>query len=58
MSEDDKVRTSQEWADLLGVEVLDPDGWDRRNFRESWAEPITRAEFGRRAAISTTRRAR
>ena len=46
-------RKSSEWTELLGLTVLDPDGWDRRNFAESWAEPITIDEFKRRAGRST-----
>lgn len=45
-----------EWSALLGVTVLDPDGWDRTSFAESWAEPITLDEFIRRAQVSTCRR--
>ena len=33
--------------------VLDPDGWDRKNFEESWAEEITEAEFNKRLVAST-----
>jgi hypothetical protein len=36
-----------------GVTVLDPDGWDRSNFAESWAEQITLGEFNRRLNLST-----
>jgi hypothetical protein len=39
-----------EFADLV---VLDPDGWDRKNFTESWAEPITQDEFVKRVLRST-----
>lgn len=46
-------RTPAAWEKLLHVEILDPDGWDRKNFDESWSEPITRAEFERRAMAST-----
>jgi hypothetical protein len=47
-------RTSAEWAAMLGAEVLDPDGWDRRNFIYSWhEEEITREEFDRRYLAST-----
>lgn len=46
--------TSAEWAAQLGAEVLDPDGWDRRNFIFSWhEEEITRDEFDRRYMAST-----
>lgn len=47
-------RTSEDWAAQLGAEVLDPDGWDRRNFIYSWHEElITREEFDRRFMRST-----
>lgn len=42
-----------EWAELLGITIMDPDGWDRRNFREDWAKPITQNEFNEKAAMST-----
>ena len=48
------LRTSEEWAVQLGADVLDPDGWDRKNFIFSWhEEPITREEFDRRYLRST-----
>jgi len=37
------------------IEVVDPDGWDRMNLAESWAEPITEDEWRRRAMNSTCR---
>lgn len=54
MSED--LKTSDEWLaqpQYAGITVLDPDGWDRRNFTESWNEKITENEFGKRLGIST-----
>lgn len=48
-------RTSQRWMEDLGVTILDPDGWDRHNFFYSFHEErITRGEFDRRVAMSTT----
>lgn len=48
------MRTSAEWAAMLGAEVADPDGWDRHNFIYSWHEEcITREEFDRRYLAST-----
>lgn len=35
------------------ITVLDPDGWDRRNFKASWAEEITESEFEARLMNST-----
>lgn len=49
-------RTPDEWLatpDYTGIVVLDPDGWDRSNFEESWAEAITRDEFESRIGTST-----
>lgn len=56
MARDPKTvkRPSAEWAAMLGAEVLDPDGWDRKNFIFSWhEEEIDRAEFDRRYLAST-----
>lgn len=36
-----------------GLTIMDPDGWDRKNYDESWAEEITQEEFEKRVAIST-----
>jgi hypothetical protein len=50
------LRTPDEWLahpEYEGTVVLDPDGWDRKNFSVSWAEPITRIEFDRRLTEST-----
>ena len=33
--------------------IMDPDGWDRRDFERSWAEEITEEEFQRRLMGST-----
>jgi len=50
-------KTSAEWIKEVGYEVLDPDGWDRKNFDYSWnKEKITMAEFQMRLALSTVRR--
>lgn len=37
-----------------GYAIVDPDGWDRANFDQSWAELITREEFTRRVMLSST----
>lgn len=48
------LRTSEEWDKICKVTVLDPDGWDRRNYHMSWyGEKITREEFERRLVNST-----
>ena len=32
-------KTSKEWQELYPeIKVLDPDGWDRENFKYSWFE--------------------
>lgn len=50
-------KTSEEWSKsgiLKGSTILDPDGWDRRNFEYSWyQELITEKEFQHRASYST-----
>lgn len=48
-------KTSQEWAKLdPTVKILDPDGWDRKNFNHSFYEElITKEEFTRRVIQST-----
>lgn len=46
-------RTPEEWAKRIGVTILDPDGWDRSNFEESWSTPLTESEFRLRASLST-----
>lgn len=50
---DEEVRKPEEWAADFGIKVHDPDGWDRKNFAESWAKPISASEFAHRAAEST-----
>lgn len=53
-----KLRPSSDWMKLCpDVVIVDFDGWDRSNpanFEKSWGEPITREEFNRRLARSTT----
>lgn len=50
----DRLELPAYWADREGIKIHDPDGWDRRNFAQSWNTPITLDEFNRRASISTT----
>lgn len=43
-----QVLTPDEWLDtdeFKGIIIMDPDGWDRRNFEESWNTPIDKHEF-------------
>jgi hypothetical protein len=47
-------KTSEEWNKLYNITILDPDGWDRKNFYYSWyEEKITKDEFKRRVLEST-----
>lgn len=47
-------KTSEEWNKLYNIKILDPDGWDRRNFNYSWyEEKITKEEFRDRVLQST-----
>lgn len=47
-------KSSEEWQKLYpDVYVIDPDGWDRKNFIESWQEPITLMEYERRLSLSS-----
>jgi len=43
---------------LTGIEVVDPDGWDRTvgKFAASWATPITLHDFIKRGSVSTCRK--
>ena len=51
----EELKTSAQWAEEKGVVVLDPDGWDRKNYDYSWnKEEIMEAEFERRKSESTT----
>ena len=49
-----ELKTSDQWQILCKTKVLDPDGWDRKNFQYSWhEEKISRNEFERRLLFST-----
>jgi hypothetical protein len=49
-----ELKTSKEWQELCTVQVLDADGWDRKNYDYSWNEElITRKEFEKRLGFST-----
>jgi len=45
----------EDWCRELNMTVMDPDGWDRKNFEKDWNIPLTRAEFDTKSARSTTR---
>jgi hypothetical protein len=49
-----EFKISEDWIKLSNVEILDPDGWNRKNFQFSWyEEEITKREFERRPMTST-----
>ncbi len=53
-----ETKTSKEWYDLVYKEhkllILDPDGWDRKNYEYSFNEElITKEEFKQRVSKST-----
>lgn len=45
-------KAPETWCLDTGIKILDPDGWDRKDY-ESWYTPITRDEFIGRARRST-----
>lgn len=52
----EELKNAEGWlatSDYAGVTVLDPDGWDRKNFEHSWAEELTREEFDSRLTLCT-----
>jgi hypothetical protein len=53
-------KTSQEWYDELrktsNITIMDPDGWDRTNYKYSFTEElITKEKFEERLAQSTVK---
>ena len=52
----ENLKSADEWLrhkDFKHIQLMDPDGWDRKNFDVSWNEKITRAEFEQRLMHST-----
>ena len=51
----DELKTSEKWQEENpSPKVLDPDGWDRKNFNFSWfEEKITYTEYLNRVMVST-----
>ena len=50
------TKTSVEWQEEYkeDISIIDPDGWDRKNYDYSWNEElITEEEFWKRVYIST-----
>jgi hypothetical protein len=50
----DTLRTPDEWANDLGIHILDPDGWRGPNGR-NFSDPIAADEFDRRVWMCTIR---
>lgn len=48
-----ELQASADWADIYPYEIIDFDGWDRKNLEDSWYELITWDEFNKRANQST-----
>lgn len=48
-------KSSEEWYSEICdfCEMFDPDGWDRKNFEDSWDETISKQEFSKRLMQST-----
>lgn len=48
------LKSSEDWQKLYPeIKVLDPDGWDRKNFENSWNELISFKEYNNRIMYST-----
>jgi hypothetical protein len=48
-------KTSKEWLEGADYMIMDPDGWDRKNFDYSFnKEKITLAEYNKRLMRSTS----
>ena len=55
-NQSDLLKTSKEWHEELTpmLMILDPDGWDRKNYDYSFnKELITKKEYYKRASVST-----
>lgn len=51
---ENKKLSSLEWSNLIGVTILDPDGWNRRDFKSDFGKEISLMDFLNKAARSTT----
>lgn len=52
----EEMREQQRYRPEGVIEILDPDGWDRKNFDHSfYEEEITQEEFQRRLIMSTVK---
>jgi len=55
---DTERRTPDEWLkdpQFHELRILDPDGWDRKNFADDWAKPLTLSEMWKKVNLSTVR---
>lgn len=48
-----KKELPQMWERLLDILVMDPDGWDRRNFDIDWNKKLSLKDFLIKASEST-----
>lgn len=49
------LRKPEEWAEIIGYRILDPDGW-RMKGAPAWDDPITYRDFVWRFSMSTVGR--
>lgn len=50
-----EIKTSAEWCDEFKDVIIDPDGWDRKNFEHSFREELVdKQEYLKRLRMSTT----
>jgi len=48
-----KKEFPQMWESLLDIQIMDADGWDRKNFDVDWNKKITLKMFLSKASEST-----
>ena len=41
------------WCKLTGIEILDPDGWNRADYQNDWNKPLNFEQFYGKAILST-----
>jgi len=50
------LKSSEDWhkePKYNKIVIMDPDGWNRKDYKNSWAEEISRDEFEQRVGLST-----
>lgn len=47
-----ELKTPDEWCEIKGIYIMDPDGW-RSEGDPAWDEPISEEEFNWRSSAST-----